>query len=75
MPPNSGTDGTFKTVNCDDDTSVTTMDIKNASSYHTGGAHVLMADGAVTFASDNIDHAVWVGAGSIDGEEDNGGLF
>ena len=75
MPPNSGNDGTFKTVNCDDDTSVTTMDIKNASSYHVGGAHVLMADGAVFFASDTIDHGVWVGAGSIDGEEDNGGLF
>jgi prepilin-type N-terminal cleavage/methylation domain-containing protein len=75
MPPNSGSNGTFKTVNCDDDTSVTTMDIKNASSYHVGGAHVLLADGAVTFASDTIDHGVWVGAGSIDGEEDTGGLF
>lgn len=75
MPPNSGNDGTFKTVNCDDDTSVTTMDIKNASSYHAGGAHVLLADGAVFFASDNIDHAVWVGAGSIDGEEEGGVEF
>ena len=75
MPPNSGSNGTFKTVNCDDDTSETTMDIKNASSYHVGGAHVLLADGAVTFASDTIDHGVWVGAGSIDGEEDTGGLF
>lgn len=75
MPPNSGTTGSFRTVNCDQDTSETTMDIKNASSYHTGGAHVLLADGSVFFASDNIDHAVWVGAGSIDGAEDNGGLF
>lgn len=75
MPPNSGSDGDFKTVNCDQDASVTTMDIKNASSYHVGGAHVLMADGAVFFASDNIDHGVWVGAGSMDGEEDTGGLF
>lgn len=75
MPPNSGSDGNFRTVNCDDDTSVTTMDIKNASSYHVGGAHVLMADGAVFFASDTIDHGVWVGAGSINGEEDTGGLF
>jgi prepilin-type N-terminal cleavage/methylation domain-containing protein/prepilin-type processing-associated H-X9-DG protein len=75
MPPNSGSDGNFKTVNCDNNTSVTDMKIKNASSYHVGGAHVLMADGAVSFASDNIDHGVWVGAGSINGEEDNGGLF
>jgi hypothetical protein len=75
MPPNSGSDGSFKTVNCDNNTSVTDIKIKNASSYHTGGAHVLMTDGAVFFASDTIDHGVWVGAGSIDGEEDAGGLF
>jgi prepilin-type N-terminal cleavage/methylation domain-containing protein len=75
MPPNSGSNGTYKTVNCDDNTSVTDMKLKNASSYHVGGAHVLLADGAVFFASETIDHSVWVGAGSIDGEEDNGGLF
>ncbi|NQV28121.1 MAG: DUF1559 domain-containing protein [Rhodopirellula sp.] len=75
MPPNSGNNGTFKTVNCDQDTSETTMDMKNASSYHVGGAHILMADGAVNFASDNTDHGVWVGAGSIDGEEQSDGLF
>ncbi len=76
MPPNSGSDdGTYKTVNCDNDASTTDIRIKNASSYHVGGAHVLMADGAVNFASDNTDHGVWVGAGSINGEEDNGGLF
>jgi prepilin-type N-terminal cleavage/methylation domain-containing protein/prepilin-type processing-associated H-X9-DG protein len=76
MPPNSGSDnGLYKTVNCDNNTSTTEMRIKNASSYHTGGAHVLMADGGVNFASDNTDHAVWVGAGSINGEEDNGGIF
>ncbi|MDB5334639.1 MAG: hypothetical protein JWN70_258 [Planctomycetaceae bacterium] len=27
-----------------------------SSSYHTGGAHMLMADGAVRFFSNNIDH-------------------
>lgn len=76
MPPNSGSDdGLFKTVNCDNNTSTTEIRIKNASSYHTGGAHVLLADGAVFFASNNIDHGVWVGAGSIDGAEESGGVF
>jgi prepilin-type N-terminal cleavage/methylation domain-containing protein len=75
MPPNSGTDAVYRTINCDNDTSETTIDIKNASSFHTGGAHVLMMDGAVNFASDNVDQAVWIGAGSMNGEEDNGGLF
>ena len=55
--------------NCDDDTSVTTMDIKNASSWHEGGVQVLLADGSVRFASENIDHATWVGLGSIKGGE------
>ena len=65
----------MKTVACDNNPSTTEVRIKNASSYHTGGAHVLLADGGVFFASDNIDHGVWVGAGSIGGEEDNGGVF
>ena len=26
-------------------------------------------------ANENTDHGVWVGAGSVNGEEDNGGLF
>ena len=76
MPPNAGQSDIWKgTVNCDNNGSITELRIKNASSYHTGGAHVLMADGAVYFASENTDHGVWVGAGSINGEEDNGGLF
>ena len=75
MPPNSGADGNFKVVNCDNDNSGTIIRIKNASSYHTGGAHILMADGAVNFAGDNIDHSVWVGAGSVDGEEDDPAVF
>lgn len=62
MTPNKG-------PHCDQDTSVTTMDLKTASSYHEGGVHVLMGDGGVKFASENIDHGVWVGAGSIRGSE------
>ena len=83
MPPNANStnDGTtafpaLRTVNCDDDRSVTTMDMKNASSHHPGGVHVLMCDGSVGFCSENIDHGIWVGSGSIEGNEDTGaGLF
>ena len=31
------------------------ISVLSASSYHTGGVHALMADGAVRFISDNID--------------------
>ncbi len=62
MPPNTQT-------NCDRDNSVTTMAIKSASSWHTGGAQVLMGDGSVRFATENIDHGLWVGLGSIRGGE------
>ena len=36
-----------------------------ARSRHTGGAHVLMADGSVKFAGNNIDTTVWQNAGAI----------
>lgn len=62
MPPNTP-------YNCDNDTSVTTMDIKSASSHHTGGVHVVLCDGAVKFISENIDHGTWVGLGSVRGGE------
>lgn len=38
-------------------------------SFHTGGAHALMADGTVRFLSDNIDTAVHRAAHSINGGE------
>lgn len=41
------------------------------SSVHTGGAHVLMADGAVKFVSNNVDLLVWRAAGSAAGGEPN----
>ena len=62
MPPNSG-------PGCDNDTSVTDVRLKSASSYHTGGAQVLMADGSVKFVSENIDTGVWISAGSTGGGE------
>jgi prepilin-type N-terminal cleavage/methylation domain-containing protein len=41
-----------------------------ASSAHVGGVHALMADGAVKFAADTIDLAVWNAAHSRSGSED-----
>jgi prepilin-type N-terminal cleavage/methylation domain-containing protein len=43
-----------------------------ASSAHTGGAHILMSDGAVKFASDNVDSKVWNNAHSRAGGEVQG---
>ncbi|QDV52534.1 DUF1559 family PulG-like putative transporter [Gimesia fumaroli] len=39
--------------------SSTTGALLAARSKHTGGVHVLVADGAVRFASDNIDNQIW----------------
>ncbi|MBI1347980.1 DUF1559 domain-containing protein [bacterium] len=41
-------------------------------SWHTGGAHFSMADGAVRFISENIDSTVYHGLGSIKGQEVTG---
>lgn len=41
----------------------------SAGSRHVGGAHVMMGDGAVNFASDNIDLAVWRALGTRAGQE------
>jgi hypothetical protein len=54
---------------CDRDTSTTIVDLKPASSYHTGGVQAVMADGAVRFVSDNIDQGVFIAAGSRNGSE------
>ena len=40
-----------------------------ASSYHAGGVHVLMCDGAVRFVSDNINRGVWWGLATRSGNE------
>ena len=57
LPPNSPS-----CVNIGDNAS-NAWGIHTASSYHTGGAQVLMADGAVRFVSNNIDCGNY-GAGS-----------
>jgi prepilin-type N-terminal cleavage/methylation domain-containing protein len=40
-----------------------------ARSFHVGGAHVLLGDGSVRFASDNIDGGVWRGVGTMNNGE------
>jgi prepilin-type N-terminal cleavage/methylation domain-containing protein/prepilin-type processing-associated H-X9-DG protein len=40
-----------------------------ASSYHTGGANIGMADGSVRFVNDSIDFTVWQAMGSRAGGE------
>ena len=43
-----------------------------ASSAHEGGVHVLLGDGRVEFASDSIDHGVWMAVGTRNGGEATG---
>ena len=38
-------------------------------SYHTGGGHIVLGDGAVRFGSDNVDLAVWKAVGTRAGGE------
>jgi prepilin-type processing-associated H-X9-DG protein len=40
-----------------------------ATSEHSGGVHVLMADGSVNFASDAINRAIWTAVGTRNGAE------
>lgn len=43
--------------------------MQGASSVHTGGAQILLADGSVRFVSENIDKNVWWGVGTRNGSE------
>ena len=54
---------------CDQDDSITSIDVKEPSSYHPGGAQTLRADGSTHFASETIDRATWISLGSIQGGE------
>ena len=47
----------------------------SASSYHPGGVHVLMGDGAVHFANDKMDLGVWRAVGTRNGKESIGSPF
>ena len=46
----------------------------SASSYHAGGANVLMGDGRVVFVSEAIDPIIWWSIGTRDGGEPNAAL-
>jgi prepilin-type processing-associated H-X9-DG protein len=43
--------------------------MKPASSYHPGGANVVMCDGSVRFAKDSVSRQVWQGLASRAGGE------
>jgi prepilin-type processing-associated H-X9-DG protein len=43
--------------------------MQSASSFHTGGVHLLMADGSVHFINENIDFDTWAGIGTRNGNE------
>lgn len=54
---------------CDNNTSMTEMQVKSANSYHRGGVNAIMMDGRVVFVSDSIDQVLWMGLGTIKGNE------
>lgn len=61
LPPNS--------INLSVGSLKTDDGIYSASSLHIGGAHVLMADGAVAFINNGVDPIVWAGYGTRAGKE------
>jgi prepilin-type N-terminal cleavage/methylation domain-containing protein/prepilin-type processing-associated H-X9-DG protein len=40
--------------------------VLSARSQHAGGVHILLADGSVRFASDNLDLSIWKGIATYD---------
>jgi hypothetical protein len=57
------------TPNSSAPTYLTTHNWGTVRSYHVGGVHALMFDGAVKFVSDSIAGTVWVAAGTPLGNE------
>jgi prepilin-type processing-associated H-X9-DG protein len=70
LPPNWNrkTSGTQTQYNCGDSGNLNAMHVA-ASSYHSGGVNVCLADGSVRFVRDSIDFTAWLGAGSRAGGE------
>jgi prepilin-type N-terminal cleavage/methylation domain-containing protein/prepilin-type processing-associated H-X9-DG protein len=64
IPPNGR-----KWTHCSNTGSTVMAPISNASSYHSGGANTLMADGSVRFMKDSIAQNIWWGLGTRNGGE------
>jgi prepilin-type N-terminal cleavage/methylation domain-containing protein/prepilin-type processing-associated H-X9-DG protein len=73
LPPNWNrlTNATTQQYNCGSYTNSACFFCSHvaASSYHTGGVNVGMADGSVRFVSDSIDFATWQAMGTRAGGE------
>ena len=70
LPPNWNKNignGPTQQYNCGDST-ITYFHVA-ASSYHSGGVNVCLADGSVRFVSDNIDFRTWQAMGTRAGGE------
>jgi prepilin-type N-terminal cleavage/methylation domain-containing protein/prepilin-type processing-associated H-X9-DG protein len=74
LPPNWNRrqSGGTQQYNCGD-VSITYFHV-SASSYHTGGVNVGMADGSVRFVRDSVDFATWQALGTRAGGEPAGSL-
>jgi prepilin-type N-terminal cleavage/methylation domain-containing protein/prepilin-type processing-associated H-X9-DG protein len=64
LPPNWNRKVTPQTqYNCGDSGNLNSEHLA-ASSYHTGGVNLVLADGSVRFVSDSVNFAMWLAAGS-----------
>jgi prepilin-type N-terminal cleavage/methylation domain-containing protein/prepilin-type processing-associated H-X9-DG protein len=74
VPPNTnvnypGFSGPFDWVSIDENNGGPTYASLSASSYHSGGVNVLMADGSVRFVKNTVNGFTWRALGSIAGGE------
>ncbi|MFM9964015.1 MAG: DUF1559 domain-containing protein [Planctomycetaceae bacterium] len=71
--PNSGIDVNQCVTNAAPTPCIAGANRHNAArSFHSGGVHALLADGAVRFVSNNISLGTWRAMSSIDGKEPMG---